>query len=79
MRYLQKTVWETGEVVRTPVCTGRPRTLDSLDANVSYLLCLDSLIHELYVSSLRHVLNDNQIFYSQSCKINCGKFARLRP
>ncbi|KAG1813702.1 uncharacterized protein BJ212DRAFT_406818 [Suillus subaureus] len=28
----------TGEVVRTSVCTGRPRTLDSLDVNVSYCL-----------------------------------------
>jgi len=35
MRYLRKTYRDTGEVVRTPVCPGRPRTLDSLDANVS--------------------------------------------
>ncbi|KAG2034200.1 hypothetical protein BDR03DRAFT_870546 [Suillus americanus] len=25
MRYLRKTYRETGEVVRTPICTGRPR------------------------------------------------------
>ncbi|KAG2031835.1 hypothetical protein BDR03DRAFT_841967, partial [Suillus americanus] len=33
IRYLRKTYRETGEVVRTPICTGRPRILDSLDAN----------------------------------------------
>ncbi|KAG1859728.1 hypothetical protein F4604DRAFT_1588976, partial [Suillus subluteus] len=33
LRYLQKVYRETGEVVRTPVCAGRPRILDSLDAN----------------------------------------------
>ncbi|OAX41900.1 hypothetical protein K503DRAFT_431263 [Rhizopogon vinicolor AM-OR11-026] len=33
MRYIRKTFLETGEVVRTPVCAGRPRILDSLDAN----------------------------------------------
>jgi hypothetical protein len=43
MRYLRKTYRETGEVVRTPVCPGRPHTLDSLEANVNYLLY--SLIH----------------------------------
>ncbi|KAG2063436.1 hypothetical protein BDR04DRAFT_1111555, partial [Suillus decipiens] len=32
--------WETGKVVRTPVCAGRPRIVDSdsLDANVSHHL-----------------------------------------
>jgi hypothetical protein len=38
MRYIRKTFRETGEVVRTPACAGRPRILDSLDANVSYHL-----------------------------------------
>ncbi|KAG1882070.1 hypothetical protein F4604DRAFT_1577577 [Suillus subluteus] len=33
LRYLRKAYRETGEVVRTPVCAGRPRILDSLDAN----------------------------------------------
>ncbi|OAX30911.1 hypothetical protein K503DRAFT_667529, partial [Rhizopogon vinicolor AM-OR11-026] len=33
MRYIRKTFRETGEVVRTPICAGRPRILDSLDAN----------------------------------------------
>ncbi|KAG1843223.1 hypothetical protein C8R48DRAFT_550406, partial [Suillus tomentosus] len=33
LRYLRKVYRETGEVVRTPVCAGRPRILDSLDAN----------------------------------------------
>jgi hypothetical protein len=42
MRYIRKTYRETGEVVRTPVCAGRPRILDSLDANVSY--CLFSVL-----------------------------------
>ncbi|OAX39935.1 hypothetical protein K503DRAFT_39942 [Rhizopogon vinicolor AM-OR11-026] len=32
MRYIRKTFRETGEIVRTPVCAGRPRILDSLDA-----------------------------------------------
>ncbi|KAG2033536.1 hypothetical protein BDR03DRAFT_827241, partial [Suillus americanus] len=36
---LRKTYRETGEVVRTPICTGRPRILDSLDANMSCCLC----------------------------------------
>ncbi|KAG1750313.1 hypothetical protein EDD22DRAFT_751727, partial [Suillus occidentalis] len=33
LRYMRKTFRETGEVVRTPVCAGRPRILDTLDAN----------------------------------------------
>ncbi|OAX35828.1 hypothetical protein K503DRAFT_696264, partial [Rhizopogon vinicolor AM-OR11-026] len=33
MRYIWRTFREAGEVVRTPVCAGRPRILDSLDAN----------------------------------------------
>ena len=45
LRYLQKTYRETGEVVRVPVCPGRPRTLDSLDANVSCILCLYSPVY----------------------------------
>jgi len=40
MRYMRKTFRETGEVVRTPVCAGRPRILDTLDAIVSYRLSL---------------------------------------
>ncbi|KAG2747363.1 hypothetical protein P692DRAFT_201693419, partial [Suillus brevipes Sb2] len=40
LRYIRKTYRETGEVVRTPVCTGRPRILDTLDANVSNCLFL---------------------------------------
>lgn len=43
MKCLRKTFCETGEVTRTPVCPGRPRLLDSLDADVSnglILLCL---------------------------------------
>ena len=43
--YLQKTYRDTGEVVRVPVCPGQPRTLDSLDANVSCILCLYSPIY----------------------------------
>jgi hypothetical protein len=43
MRHIQKTYLETSEVVRTPVCAGRPRTLDSLDANVSHFLFSVSL------------------------------------
>ena len=35
MRYLRKTFRETGEVVRVPLCTGRPRILDSLDTTVN--------------------------------------------
>jgi transposase len=35
MRYLRKTYRETGEVVRVPEVSGRPRTLDTFDANVS--------------------------------------------
>jgi len=45
MRYLRKTFRETGEVTRTPVCGGRPRILDSLDANVSYCLLSASLTY----------------------------------
>jgi hypothetical protein len=48
--YMRKTFWETGEVVRTPVCAGRPRILDTLDANVSY--CLILVIHLLILSKL---------------------------
>ncbi|KAG1811051.1 hypothetical protein EV424DRAFT_1286367, partial [Suillus variegatus] len=33
LRYLRKVYRETGEIVRTPVCVGRPRILDSLNAN----------------------------------------------
>jgi hypothetical protein len=49
LRYMRKTFRETGEVVRTLVCAGRPRILDTLDANVSYCLILvllmcDSLV-----------------------------------
>lgn len=32
---IHKTYRDTGEVVRIPVCAGRPRSLDSLDATVS--------------------------------------------
>ena len=45
LRYLRKTYRETGEVVRVPVCPGQPRTLDSLDANVSCILCLYSPVY----------------------------------
>ena len=41
MRRLRKTYNETGEVVQTPVCPGRPRIPDSLDADVS-LVCVTS-------------------------------------
>ncbi|OAX37259.1 hypothetical protein K503DRAFT_743011 [Rhizopogon vinicolor AM-OR11-026] len=33
MQCIRKTFRETGEVMRTPVCAGRPRILDGLDAN----------------------------------------------
>ena len=49
MRYIRKTYHETGEVVRTPVCTGQPRTLDSLDVNVSHLLFSVSLTNNYLV------------------------------
>jgi hypothetical protein len=52
MRCIRKTFWETpGEVVRTPVGAGRPRILDSLDANVSYrLFSVSRLICDFSVS-----------------------------
>jgi hypothetical protein len=52
MRCIRKIFWETpGEVVRTPVCAGRPRILDSLDANVSYrLFSVSRLICDFSVS-----------------------------
>ena len=37
MRRLRATHRETGEVVRVPVCPGRPRALDGLDARVCSL------------------------------------------
>ncbi|KAG1777589.1 hypothetical protein EV702DRAFT_946255, partial [Suillus placidus] len=40
LRYMRKTFQETGEVMRTPVCAGRPRILDTLDVNVSHCLLL---------------------------------------
>ena len=70
LQYLQKTYQETGEVVRVPVCPGQPCTLDSLDANVSCILYLDSPIYKLFVSFLRSALNNNWIFYLRNCKIN---------
>ncbi|CDO74243.1 hypothetical protein BN946_scf185031.g8 [Trametes cinnabarina] len=33
LKRLRQTYRETGETVRTPVCSGRPRNLDALDAN----------------------------------------------
>ena len=35
VKRLRQTFRETGESVRKPVCSGRPRVLDSLDACVS--------------------------------------------
>ena len=35
LKRLRQTYRETGETVRTPVCNGRPRDLDSLDTAVS--------------------------------------------
>ncbi|KAG2369640.1 hypothetical protein BDR07DRAFT_1388022 [Suillus spraguei] len=35
LRYFRKAYRETGEVMRTPVCAGRPRILDSLGASES--------------------------------------------
>ena len=40
MKRLRQTFRETGESVRKPVCSGRPRVLDSLDACVSSILYL---------------------------------------
>lgn len=54
LRYIRKTFRETGEVVRTPVCAGRPRVLDSLDANVSYCLILVLLICDSLVPRGMH-------------------------
>ena len=36
MQRIQKNNCEIGEVVRIPVCEGRPRLLDSLEMNVSH-------------------------------------------
>ena len=36
LKRLRQTFKETGEVVRVPVCAGRPRSLTALDANVCY-------------------------------------------
>jgi hypothetical protein len=38
MKHLRKNYRETGEVTQTPVCPGRPRLLDSLEADVSGVL-----------------------------------------
>ena len=35
MERLRKTFRETGGSIRTPICPGRPRILDSLDASVN--------------------------------------------
>src|SRR5882762_8779412 len=78
MRYLRKTFRETGEVVRTPLCAGRPRTLDSLEANVSYLFPTPTLIYKPFVSSSKGVLSDNQTFYLRNCKINSSRFVAWR-
>jgi hypothetical protein len=43
MRRLRATHRATGDVVRIPVCPGRPRTLDGLDARVRSLLFVVTL------------------------------------
>ena len=73
-RSMWKTFRETGEVVRTPVCAGRPRTLDTLDANVSYLLSLLLSTRDF----LRRVSSDNRTFFLLKCKISCGRFVASR-
>jgi hypothetical protein len=40
MKRLRKTYRETGEPTQLPVCAGRPRLLDTLDAIVSHLHCI---------------------------------------
>ena len=36
LKRLRKTFRETGDVIRMPICSGRPRLLSALDANVVY-------------------------------------------
>ena len=50
MRRLRKTFAETGETVRTPVTSGRPRLLDTLDAVVSYLHSMSFILSFQLVS-----------------------------
>ncbi|KAG2071234.1 hypothetical protein BDR04DRAFT_1098623 [Suillus decipiens] len=47
LRYLWKTHLETGEVVRTLVCAGRPRILNSLNANFLEAVSSDNQIFSL--------------------------------
>jgi hypothetical protein len=61
MRRLRKTYHETGEVVRVPVCPGRPRILDSLDADVSCISIIFVLVTKLSTSFWRVVLSASQI------------------
>jgi hypothetical protein len=44
MQRIRKNNREIGEVVRIPVCQGRPRLLDSLEANVSHACMPSTLI-----------------------------------
>ena len=44
MQRIRKNNREIREVVRIPVCQGRPRLLDSLETNVSQA-CIPSILH----------------------------------
>ena len=44
MQRIWKNNREIGEVVRIPVCQGRPHLLDSLETNVSQA-CIPSILH----------------------------------
>jgi hypothetical protein len=44
MQRIRKNYHDIGEVVRIPVCDGRPRLLDSLETNVSHACPVYSLV-----------------------------------
>ena len=46
MQRIRKNDREIGEVVRIPVCQGRPRLLDSLETNVSHA-CMHNPVYSL--------------------------------
>lgn len=50
MRSLRKRFQETGEVVKKPVVSSRPRLLNSLDATVSYTICVIASLTVFYSS-----------------------------
>ena len=79
MQCIWQTDCETGEVVRTPVCQGWPRLLDSLEADVSYT-CISSILTFIkFISFLKVVSSGNLTCFCRNYKTTSGKFVVSRP